>query len=86
MRHRPQVLAGVVVVQPLLGLAKSVCRQIPNPHGTIGYDQHFGGLRQAVSLCLGIKLFTQRIHPATGHHSASTQYLRPPTFAFRPLV
>jgi hypothetical protein len=38
------MLAGVAVVQSLLGLGKTVARQIPNPQRAIGHHQHFGRL------------------------------------------
>src|SRR5690242_5118462 len=86
MRHGPQMLAGVVVIQSLLGLAKSICRQIPNPQGAIGDYQHFVGLRQTVSLRFGKELFAQILHTAARHHGAPTQYARPSALAWGALV
>ena len=57
VRHRPQLLARVVVVQSRLGLGKTIPLQIPNPQGAIGYDQHFIGWRQTVALGFGKQLF-----------------------------
>ena len=78
VRHGPQRLAGVVVVQALLGLGETVAGQIPNPHCAVGHHQHFGRVRQAVPLRFGEELFAQSLHAAAGHHRAATQNGRPP--------
>ena len=46
-------MQGVVVVQSLVGLGKTVPGQIPNPERAVGHDPHFGGVRQTVALGLG---------------------------------
>src|ERR1035437_10402547 len=80
------MLAGVVVVQALVGLGKTVARQIPNPDSPVGHDQHFGGLRQSVALGFGKQLFTQWVHALAGHHRATAQYPGPASVALDPLI
>ena len=46
-------MQGVVVVQSLVGLGKTVPGQIPNTERAVGHDPHFGGVRQTVALGLG---------------------------------
>src|SRR6266404_850365 len=80
------MLAGVVVIQTLLGLRETIARQIPNPHGAISHHKDFGRARQSVPLRFGKELFAQIVHAAAGHHRAATQYAGATAVAFDTLV
>lgn len=44
-RHRPEVLADVVVVHALAGTGKAVAGQVPDPHRAIFPDEQLAGHR-----------------------------------------
>ncbi len=81
VRHAPEMLADVIEVHPLPRAGKAVARQMPDPGGTIGHDQHLGGPAQAVAHGFGPELLIERVHPAAGHGIAAAQNGRPPAGA-----
>jgi len=76
MGHGPEMLAGVVIIQPLLSLGKTVSRQIPNPDRPVGHHQHPGGLCQTMPLGFGKELIPQAVNPLAGHDGPTAQNLR----------
>src|SRR6266404_4333851 len=84
--HGPQMLTGVVKVQPLRRLSKAVLYQVPDPQGAIGDDQNLCRLAHALAQTFGKELFTQRIDSPSRHNGAAAQNDRSPGVGLGPLI